>query len=105
VLVVPDRRVVERVRAAPGGRVYRLELRQRAVVVLLVAQGQDAAEARVHQEVGRGLLLAAAGCAEPAVVAGVGRVAGDVSGRRDDRVGARRGRGGGRRRDRALVAV
>src|SRR5205807_4063604 len=105
VLVVADRGVVERVGATPCARVHRLELRERGVVVLLVAQGEHSGEARVQQQVGGGLLLAAAGHPEAAVVARVGGVARDVARRGDHRVGTRCGGGRGGRGDRPLVAV
>src|SRR5207248_567889 len=97
VLVVSDAGVVERVGAPPGAGVDRLELRQGGVVVLLVAERENAGQSGPDHQVGRGPLLAAAGDAVTGVVAGVGGVARDVARGADHRVGAgrRRRRGGG----------
>src|SRR5205085_12686208 len=105
VLVVADPRVREVVRAAPGGAVGGLELGEGRVLVLLVAERDDAAQARVDYQVRGGLLAAVRGRPVAAVVRVVAGVAGDVAGGADDGVWAADRRGGGGWSDGALVEV
>src|SRR5581483_9906347 len=84
--------------AAPALVVRLQERLVAAAVVLVVAEQEDGVVAAGDEQVRGVLLPAGLGRAEPAVEARVAGVAGDVAGRRDDRIrGGRDGRppGGG----------
>ena len=95
VLMVARRRTQERPEAPPGRLEHRLILRQGAVPILVVPQQEHGVIAASDQQV-RGVPHAAGdGRAIPAVIVGVRRIAGDVPGRGDHRVGGVGGRSQG----------
>src|SRR5437870_5803731 len=85
VLVVAGRRVELGPETTPGRCERPLEVAERAVLVLVVAQEEDPGQLGVHEQIRRGLLVARSLIADAAVVVVVSGAAGDVTRSRDDR--------------------